>query len=124
LIINEFNTLGVARVEFEATGSDKRLPDETELALFRITQEALNNIRKHSKASSARVTLEYTESRLRLKITDNGIGFADFKKSSFDKKSGLGLLGMRERAQLVSATLTIDSTLGSGTTVCVEVPCV
>ncbi|MFQ5873696.1 MAG: PAS domain S-box protein [Dehalococcoidia bacterium] len=88
-----------------------------ERELFRIVQEALNNIAKHSQASSAAVDLAIHPSFLRLRVEDNGIGF-DTSKS----RSGLGLSNMRERAESLHGWLTIESTQGKGTRITVEVP--
>ena len=97
------------------------MSDEISLALYRITQEALNNVRKHSEATQATVALTYTPLKVSLSISDNGKGFKLPEKQEFDSHLGLGLIGMRERAQLVGANLTIESIPGHGTTVQVEV---
>ena len=122
LIIGEFNTLGNIRVDFNVTGLEERLPNDIELALFRIVQEALSNIRKHSGAKSVEVVLHYTPKKVRLSVADDGVGFRIAQKRMANSTSGLGLVGMRERAQLIGATLRIKSRIGSGTTVAVEVP--
>ncbi|HDR9037122.1 TPA: sensor histidine kinase [Burkholderia vietnamiensis] len=88
-------------------------------AVFRIAQEALANVARHAAASSASVALAYRDETLVLTIRDDGAGFdpgAPRKSASF------GLVGLRERAYLVGGTLRIDTTLGEGTTVEVEVP--
>jgi PAS domain S-box-containing protein len=94
-----------------------------QLTLFRIAQEALANVRKHSRASRARITLEIIPSAVRLTVTDNGLGFP--LPSSLGEMAGrshFGLLGMQERARLLGGTLTIRSVLGQGTTIVAEVP--
>jgi PAS domain S-box-containing protein len=119
-IIGEFNDLGKTQVEFDIIGLERRLGEQAELVLFRITQEALNNIRKHSQATIAQIRLEFTSDKVRLMIKDNGIGF-DMNQMAAPGASGrLGLLGMRERAELIGADLIIESHKGEGTTISVE----
>ncbi len=121
LIVSEFNA-GTIEASFTVTGDEQRLPDETELVLFRIAQEALSNVRKHSRASTAAIKLAYTSRKVQLTVRDNGLGFDTAKKRAPSAKGGLGAIGMRERAQLVGATLKIESEIGKGTAVIVEVP--
>lgn len=83
------------------------------MAFYRIAQEALNNVAKHSQAARSQVELCYEESEVRLLIEDNGRGFDVTQAPT----SHLGLGIMRERAEAVSALLTIDSELGRGTRV-------
>jgi PAS domain S-box-containing protein len=106
----------------EIIGTERRLPPEVELALFRIAQEALVNLRKHSSAEKAVVQIEFTRNKVRLDVTDNGRGFTlPERLSDLDSKSNLGILGMRERAYLVGGSFSIHTEVGSGTTVTVEV---
>ena len=123
LIIGEFNERKETQVEFKISGEETRLKEDVELVLFRITQEALNNIRKHSEAVRAEVILSFTSDKVKLTITDYGKGFDVTKKRISSDKGGLGLIGMRERAGLVGATLRIKSSIGKGTTVLVEMTC-
>ncbi len=114
--------------EFHAgsSASRMRLPDAIETHLYRITQEALNNTTKHSRASRASVLLDVRENTVRLIIEDDGVGF-DINTRSIAARSkggGLGLVGMRERVELVGGEIEIDSTPGHGTTVYVSVPLV
>ncbi|MGD9118374.1 MAG: GAF domain-containing sensor histidine kinase [Dehalococcoidia bacterium] len=111
-------------VTLEVTGLSQRRPAPVaEIELFRIAQEALSNVIKHAKASSARVKLNFGKLRLVLLVEDNGTGFdtSSALSMSGDKQS-LGLLGMRERAELCGGTLKIDSTPGDGTRIKVEIP--
>jgi signal transduction histidine kinase len=93
---------------------------DTEAAIFRITQEALSNIAKHAAATKVRVTLTYLEDELLLDVADNGVGFPSASRTS--RADGYGLEGMRRRAERTGGRLTIESTLGTGTTVNVCVP--
>ncbi len=98
---------------------DERLSSDVETTLYRIAQEALTNIAKHSRATHVEVILERRGHAVVLIIEDNGIGFdADGGSEPPDDGSrSFGLLGMQERAALIGATLTIESTVGQGTTV-------
>jgi two-component system, NarL family, sensor histidine kinase UhpB len=110
-------TYGV-QIMVEADGLDDRLPDQTEVALFRVVQEALTNVAKHASASLARVQLERYEAGVRLTVQDNGRGF-DMEQTHGDR---LGLFGIQERVSLLGGTLDVDSRPGRGTRLTVEVP--
>jgi len=97
---------------------DDRLASEVETALYRIAQEALNNVAKHSRARRVEVILERRPDCVLLIVEDDGVGFSD---TGGDKeRRGYGLVGMQERAALVGANLQIESTPGKGTTVLVR----
>jgi signal transduction histidine kinase len=100
---------------------DMVFPAGTELQLVRIIQESLTNVRKHSKATTARVEVRRRNGHLLLVVSDNGIGFAQETRSRsvFPR---FGLSTMRERAESIGASFSIDSTPGAGTHVRVEVP--
>jgi two-component system nitrate/nitrite sensor histidine kinase NarX len=90
---------------------DCPLPDDVQISLYRIAQEALNNITKHARASEAKVSLRCTSAAVRLRISDNGRGFDQSDAQSHQ----LGLEIMRERAQGIGAMLTIESRPERGT---------
>jgi PAS domain S-box-containing protein len=94
---------------------DERLPSETETALYRIAQEALTNVAKHAKARHVEIILERRPDHVSLVIEDDGLGFEPKAGGS-----GFGLIGMRERAALVGATVEIESAEGRGTTILVR----
>lgn len=100
-----------------------RLPPETESAVFRIAQEAMANVLRHSRADSVLIQMGPEHGMLRLEIEDDGEGFdpASIEKPGPDGR-GLGLLGLRERAELLGGRATIQSSPGAGTRVLVEVP--
>ena len=107
---------------FGVTGPERRLPAAVELALFRITQEALSNIERHARPNRVSVGIDFESGALRLLVKDDGVGFdATGGTSNFGTQS-LGLPGMVERAHLIGARLTIHSSVGAGTTVDVWVP--
>jgi PAS domain S-box-containing protein len=101
----------------------KRLTPEVETNLYRITQEALNNIYKHAEANNVNVVVERRKDEMLLIIEDDGKGFepADNRPGK-ESGSGLGLVGMRERAAIVGGTLEIESAPGNGTTIFAKVP--
>jgi two-component system sensor histidine kinase DegS len=110
-------------VNLNVTGNERRLSTEAELLLFRIVQEALRNIAKHAKASRAEVKVEFQVDKVKVSITDDGIGFElPENLGSLPQSGKLGLTGLRERAQLLGGTLKITSELKKGTSVIIEAP--
>jgi two-component system CheB/CheR fusion protein len=108
--------------EFHARGlDDLRLPYEIETNLYRIGQEALNNVYKHARASRVGVMLERRDDRVVLVIEDDGTGF-DRADVAGRAARGIGLLGMEERAALIGGTVEFETSPGHGTTVFVRVP--
>lgn len=109
--------------DVQVLGEEQRLAPESELALFRIAQEALTNVRKHAQASQARVIVAFGDGRVRLTVSDNGQGFEQTQSiGDLPGRGKLGLVGMQERARLVGGTLNIESQPGKGTVVQVEIP--
>jgi PAS domain S-box-containing protein len=111
------------RAEIRVLGNQRRPSPEEELAVFRIAQEALNNIKRHSQASQVVTTVEFSDDKIKLTISDDGKGFElPDRIGDLAEWGKLGLLGMHERARLLGGTLTVHSKLGEGTTVVVDVP--
>ena len=111
---------GGARLQ--VTGTPRRLDGPVELALFRIAQEALRNVEKHGNATSATVEMDFRGAEIRLSVTDDGKGFSpDNKMSDLIRTGKLGLVGMKERAELVGGILELRSAPGRGTQVVVSV---
>jgi signal transduction histidine kinase len=96
-----------------------RLPEALESALYRVAQEALMNVTKHAGPSRVSVLLHRTPRVVRLVVEDDGKGF-DSSVAHSDRQ--LGLVGMRERAHLIGGAMTVESSAGRGTTICVSVP--
>ena len=111
------------QASFEVVGFDQRLPDEVETTLFRIVQEALSNVVRHAQAQHVAVSLQQKEDRLVVTVVDDGRGF-DVRSIRPDdpRGRGLGLFGMRERAELVGGQLHVSSVPGRGTRVEVIIP--
>ena len=101
----------------------KRLQREMETNVYRIVQEALNNIVKHAEAESVSVLLQYGSDNLTLIVEDDGRGFTeDIHTTGAGPQSGLGLIGMRERTEILGGSLSIESTTSGGTTVIARIP--
>ncbi|MBT3364020.1 MAG: GAF domain-containing protein [Chloroflexi bacterium] len=110
-------------VDIDIAESKSKIPTDIETMLFRILQEALTNIIKHAKASYVVLRLHFVSSVIIMSIEDNGEGFdVQNTLSAEESRQNLGLHGMSERATLLKGKLTINSTLGQGTTIQVEVP--
>jgi len=109
---------------FTSIGSPQPTTPESEIAIFRIVQESLSNMWKHSLATQAGIDLSYLPHVLQLKVWDNGKGFSAEKYLDLphNAQSGLGLVGMRERAIIIGANLKIISTPGEGCTVELSLP--
>jgi two-component system, chemotaxis family, CheB/CheR fusion protein len=119
--VSEWAAFTGIKSEFHARGlSRTRLAFEIETNLYRIAQEALNNIYKHAKAKNVSVLLEKGKDAVSLIVEDDGVGFNPHDKKKRGK--GLGLLGMIERAKLPGGTLEIESAKGKGTTIYARIP--
>lgn len=117
----EYN--GKVKIHFQCIGEteDQRLAPQFEVALFRLAQEAVSNALKHSESEEITVKVEITKDFVILMIKDNGKGF-DLKEAKEKKNKSFGLLGMKERVDLLEGTMTIDSKIGLGTFIMIKVP--
>lgn len=109
--------------EFEACGFERRLPPDVETAVYRIVQEALTNVVRHAQATRVDVILKQNKDGFVITVEDNGIGF-DLSKTmvGIAAANHLGLIGIRERTEMLGGTLIIDSSTGNGSTLKIEVP--
>ena len=98
---------------------DSPLPSGAALCVYRVLQESLNNISRHAQAHSVAITLDSQQDSALLVVTDDGIGF---DPNDLRGSGGCGLEGMRERANLVNAELSLESAKGQGTTVTLRLP--
>ena len=112
--------------EVEANGLSARLPSSVETTVFRIVQEAINNVAKHSRARSMRIEIKHANGFVTIEAVDDGIGFAVSQLLATEPPEfgGLGLLGVRERAILLGGTMEVDSVPGEGTRlrICIPIP--
>jgi len=119
------NNLGAAGivVNFKTTGRVRRLPSKLETTLFRVIQEAVSNIARHAHAENVDVALHFKKGTIAVRVRDDGEGFdVEEAISSKDRPRGLGLLGMKERVELMNGTLNIHSYPGGGTNINIEIP--
>lgn len=119
---NYLENLGI-KVNIDAASFRVRLPAEIETALFRIVQEAINNIAKHARASYVKIRIELVDSRVIATVEDDGQGFnVESALGTQNSLRGLGLLGMQERVELLGGSISVRSEVGKGTTISVAVP--
>jgi signal transduction histidine kinase len=103
-------------------GFEERLNKKLELTLYRIAQEAISNIVKHSRATEFNIQIMYDEDIVKLIISDDGIGFDPAHTNHKSNSSGFGLLNMQERIGSYNGKLKIDSSKGNGTLIITEIP--
>lgn len=117
--MSEYN--GKVKIHFQSIGEERedRLPSRFEVALFRLAQEAVTNALKHAEATEVLVKIEILKESITMLIKDNGKGFNT--EENKDKKS-FGLIGMKERVELLEGKLVIDSKIGLGTLVLISIP--
>ena len=109
--------MGDTVVHLDIAGEEARYRGPALIALYRAAQEGLTNVRKHAAARSVSVRLELGDAEAQLCVADDGQGFVP---STVD--DGFGLLGMRERLELVGGSVTVDSSPGGGTRLRIRVP--
>jgi signal transduction histidine kinase len=110
-------------VEFHHQGIERRLAPATELAIYRMSQESLNNVIRHARASHAGLNINFTVDSVTIEVTDDGVGFeVPNNPADFAPSGHFGLLGMYERAELIGATLEIQSSAGEGTHLIITLP--
>jgi signal transduction histidine kinase len=110
------------RAQLTHQGLDTRLPAEVEVCVYRIVQEALTNVARHSGALSCSVKVTRQGESVQLLIEDTGRGLAGAKGETADARRGLGLIGMRERAQALAGRFSIDNRPEGGTAIAVWLP--
>jgi two-component system, NarL family, sensor histidine kinase DegS len=110
-------------IKVNALGDERRLPEEMELMLFRISQEAISNTWRHSQAKNVEINVEFGERQVKVTIKDDGKGFDLTGVLNNSAKEGkLGLVGMQERAKLIDGHLIIRTELGKGTSIMIDAP--
>lgn len=107
-----------SRIDFENIGLENRLPTKYEVALFRMIQESVQNALKHANACQIKVRLEISNTAVAVLIKDNGVGFDLNQK----KPDSFGIIGMKERVDLLNGEITFDSKIGKGTEIFIRVP--
>ena len=117
-LVADFQARTGIAASFRVEGRRRRLRPDVELGLFRIAQEALNNVVRHSKAPKVSVRMRFTDEEVRLSVSDDGAGFSPGRSG----ETALGIIGMTERAGLLGGRLDVISAPGKGTMVRVSVP--
>ncbi len=122
-LLTDFEKDSGIKTSFRLIGRVGEIKGLVQIALFRIVQEALSNIKRHSKATNVTVKFEYLEQSISLLIMDNGIGF-DIKENDVWEEDDrrFGLVGMRERVELLQGYMEVNSGKGQGTSIFVRVP--
>ena len=118
--LRDFTEVTELKVDFEAVEVPSKVPEMTATCLFRTLQEVLHNVVKYAEASRVEVRLVRTEKTISLIVSDQGRGFQVSSMKASPR--GLGLVSLKERAQLLNGTLTVTSQIGVGTTVQVDLP--
>lgn len=123
LEIGRIKKLNCFAIDFEVKGNPVYFDSRKELILFRIAQEALNNIIKHSNANKIHLEVCFLERQIRLSIKDNGIGFSYTKgRKPSESKIKAGLTNMEIRSSSIDGNILIDSSIGKGTKIIVTAP--
>ena len=105
-------------IKFRSTESEIPLPKDYEVAIFRLVQECINNALKHANPTEIIVKIEWATKNINIVVRDNGVGFntKELKTNSF------GLIGLRERIDLLKGTMDVQSVIGQGTVVMFQIP--
>jgi len=118
----EFIEQNQIMIKFFSPENNERLPNTIEVAIFRVIQEALQNIQKHSGADTVTVLFDIIENNVKLVIKDNGKGFLVNEVFADKNRTGYGLLGMKERVELLNGEFSITSQLKEGTDINIVIP--
>lgn len=120
--ISEVQEKNSLLVDFRVFGSQERMSGILEIAIFRVIQEALNNVIKHSGARMVDISLEQVPGQVNLRIKDDGCGFNADEALSGSNKDNYGLIGIRERIQLLEGSFKLITAPGKGTDLKVKIP--
>ena len=122
MLVREMGQTVETPITFVSSGQERRLDQQSEMSLYRMVQESLNNVIHHANAKHAWMELEFTDTELSIQIRDDGNGFVvPTNPAEFPEKGHFGLLGLQERSELINAELDIISRLGEGTTVSIRI---
>jgi two-component system sensor histidine kinase DegS len=121
--IQDFEEKTKVHTKFDVVGRETRLPSGMEVAIFRLVQECFSNVLKHSNASSVALEITFQMQMVKITIQDNGVGFdVDYTEARASAGNHFGLMGMRERVELLEGRLDIESVLGEGTRISMLIP--
>lgn len=120
---HDFEDKTKIRTVFELNGKEVRMPSAMEAGVFRLVQEAFTNAQKHARASFVTLEVAFTTESVTIVVVDNGIGFqTEQTEAHAQNNSHFGLIGMRERVDLLEGRMEIDSKLGQGTKIIINIP--
>ncbi|MFC5448799.1 sensor histidine kinase [Paenibacillus aestuarii] len=121
--VQDFEEKHKIRTKFNLVGKETRIPSGLEIAIFRLVQEALSNVIKHAKATFVSVELRLEADQVQIYIVDNGVGFdVPLIEQRIAKGNNFGLLGMRERVELLEGSMVLESAKDSGTKITMLIP--
>lgn len=119
----DFEEKAKVHTKFELSGREIRMPSAMEAAIYRMVQEAFSNVLKHANASHVSLEVSFKPSNISLTIHDNGSGFlVEAVRQVASGNSHFGLIGMRERVELIEGRMDIDSKPGQGTKIMIDIP--
>jgi two-component system sensor histidine kinase DegS len=118
----EFQEETGIKTDFRVFGDKTRLNSDIEVTLFRVLQEILTNVKKHSEAKNCVVKLEFGDGKVNMVVTDDGVGFERHKKDGKHTERHFGIMTIKERIALVDGSFNIESTPGKGTKVFTTIP--
>jgi len=121
--VDQFNECDSIHARISITGAERKLSPGTETTIFRIVQEALNNVRRHSKATVATIALQFLPQSIKLTVQDNGVGCSLPTIGSLATKGKFGLIGMEQRVKSLNGTFRIHSWLDQGTLLEIKFSC-
>jgi len=113
---------GKMKIHMTAFAGVEELGDDERTVLFRVAQEALTNVARHARATQVKMSIRKISGAVRMEISDNGKSFLVEETVSAKNPKRLGLVGMKERVEMVGGKLAVESICGKGTTVCAEIP--
>lgn len=121
-MLNKFSDTGVIKINADIDEIDGMFSNEAEMSIYRIIQESLNNVLKHSQADEVKVEIRKLAKEIQITVQDNGKGFdVNETKIKDRQKGGFGLIGLTERVRMLSGTHTIQSVKGKGTTISIKI---
>ncbi|WP_159885420.1 sensor histidine kinase [Paenibacillus puerhi] len=121
--VQDFEEKSKINTKFEMVGKEIRLPSGMEVAVYRLVQETFSNVLKHAQATHVTLELTFQQQMIKLTVSDNGVGFAaDTIDKKISKGSHYGIMGMRERVELLEGRLDIQSAVGAGTKFSMVIP--
>ncbi len=122
-LVNNSNAQDGCHVDISVHGEAPEMSSLAEVTAFRVVQEALNNIQKHSEAAGAEVTVDFDTDRLHIQVSDDGVGFEPPERlGAFVVESKLGVMGMEQRVTSIGGEMRLESYPGSGTRIWVSIP--